>query len=452
MLRPGGLFIVSTPARIVYSARGEHFNASHLSEVAEPEFGSFLRANFANAIMLSQRSLLGSVIAAPDGGGPWRSYERRAPEYVEATSGLARASYLIGLASDAALPPVYSSAYIDRRSVDEVLRDFTRAPGPEARADEYGRERDAARAAPAYAEQAAERLARTKAEARGAKGDTPDAIWALQSQVSRLSEHSDNLAWELARAYQRPWRPIKHFISCYLLAALSAVSAPFSGQAAARFAQSAQKRSPARFDKFFGANLDAVESDGNLLHTAGAPPASKTTKERARSTAPALPTPRPVKQEPTLWYYIGDTLDWLDAHSQLTGVGRVSTELLFASRRNSGSTKVWPCIFGQSPSGLVEMTDAERLIFLAQKSGLAIEEANVEILGPSLRTPAVQNQGTTFSSLVLSGRRPSPTCSNILRVGKSISVLLYMISSLSKTQKLSGMNISDHFRVGWLPP
>ena len=100
VLRPGGLFIVSTPDRRVYSARGEHFNEFHLLELTEPEFEFFLHANFAHAKILSQRAILGSVIAAPEGGGPWRSFERRAPQSIEASSGLARAPYLVGVASE----------------------------------------------------------------------------------------------------------------------------------------------------------------------------------------------------------------------------------------------------------------------------------------------------------------------------------------------------------------
>ncbi len=134
---PADLFIVSTPDRRVYSARGEHFNEFHMLELTEPEFESFLHANFAHAMILSQRAILGSVIAAPEGGGPWRSYERRAPQSIEASSGLARAPYLIGVASDAELPDVASSVYIDRRGAGEAVQGAQRAEAAEARAAEF---------------------------------------------------------------------------------------------------------------------------------------------------------------------------------------------------------------------------------------------------------------------------------------------------------------------------
>src|SRR6202011_5470820 len=57
-------------------------------------------------------------------------------EYIEANSGLARAPYLIGVASDADLRQVASSVYIDRRSAQEAVHGVQRARAAEARADE----------------------------------------------------------------------------------------------------------------------------------------------------------------------------------------------------------------------------------------------------------------------------------------------------------------------------
>ena len=46
VLRPGGKLIISTPERVVYSARGEPVNKYHLLELSVAEFYSLLRANF----------------------------------------------------------------------------------------------------------------------------------------------------------------------------------------------------------------------------------------------------------------------------------------------------------------------------------------------------------------------------------------------------------------------
>jgi GT2 family glycosyltransferase len=40
---------------------------------------------------------------------------------------------------------------------------------------------------------------------------------------------------------------------------------------------------------------------------------------------------RPPSPNPISWFYVGDTLEWLDAHRHLTGVGKVTTEILAAA-------------------------------------------------------------------------------------------------------------------------
>jgi ubiquinone/menaquinone biosynthesis C-methylase UbiE len=174
VLRPGGTFIVSTPDRSIYSGRLESFNQFHLLELVEAEFEALLRTHFAHVVILYQRAILGSVIAATQKGGQWRSYERRATEYIEASSGLSRSPYLIGVASDADLPHVASSAYIDRRGVGEVILQFMRAP-------ELERERDAARAAQAEAERERDAARAAQAEAERER----DAARAAQAEAER---------------------------------------------------------------------------------------------------------------------------------------------------------------------------------------------------------------------------------------------------------------------------
>ncbi len=77
--------------------------------------------------------------------------------------------------------------------------------------------------------------------------------------------------------------------------------------------------------------------------------------DRPQALLPAeQQTRRIVKQNARLWYYVGDTLDWLKVHAHVTGVGRVSTELLFAALQ--GERDVSPCIFGESQSSLLPVT------------------------------------------------------------------------------------------------
>ena len=141
VLRPEGLFIVSTPDRAVYSAAGTNPNPYHIHELTEPELRILLQVRFAHLCVLAQRPVLGSVLAAQD-AKTWRSYERRGAEIVEATNGLARAHYLVAIATDGALPEVSSSVYLDRRSIHDVMHAVLRLPAAEHERDEAGKRLD----------------------------------------------------------------------------------------------------------------------------------------------------------------------------------------------------------------------------------------------------------------------------------------------------------------------
>ena len=124
VLRPGGRLIISTPDRTIYAA--QHFNQFHMRELSYLEFESLLRSKFANVVISHQRAILGSLITFPEVIGSWRSYERRDPEHIEASNGLSRAPYLIGIASNSELPPLPSSAYVDLRSAWEAANALVR--------------------------------------------------------------------------------------------------------------------------------------------------------------------------------------------------------------------------------------------------------------------------------------------------------------------------------------
>ncbi len=139
VLRPGGLFIVSTPDRNVYSALDRDPNPYHVQELTPPEFGRLLQAHFARFEIFYQRPILGSVMVS-QGLGDWRSYERRSADILEATDGLPRADYLIGVATDGEMPPLFSSTYIDRRRVHALVEELERLPPISARAAELAQE------------------------------------------------------------------------------------------------------------------------------------------------------------------------------------------------------------------------------------------------------------------------------------------------------------------------
>jgi O-antigen biosynthesis protein len=170
VLRPEGVLLVSTPDRHVYSARGQPVNRFHVLELSQPEFATLLSNFFIHYRILRQRTLLGSVMASPEAGGEWRSYDRRAADVLEAMSGLSRAFYLIGVAGDGPLPAVGESIYADNQSVDDLIA--------------------AARALPQLREESALALASEQEKLRLVRSDLESALASLREEIrqARLKE------------------------------------------------------------------------------------------------------------------------------------------------------------------------------------------------------------------------------------------------------------------------
>jgi O-antigen biosynthesis protein len=112
-----------------------------------------------------------------------------------------------------------------------------------------------ASAADLVAELDATRAAKAKAEERAAQfeADLVSAVAARESTrslVAHLVGERAYLAGQLTRTYHRPWRPLKSALNYRLLITLSAASRPISRPISARFASSAEKYNPTRFDRF----------------------------------------------------------------------------------------------------------------------------------------------------------------------------------------------------------
>ncbi|MGE0223341.1 MAG: class I SAM-dependent methyltransferase [Acetobacteraceae bacterium] len=118
VLRPSGLFIVSTPDRETYSPSDQPSNRYHVRELSRREFEDLLQGHFPHIAMLSQRPLLGSVVLADAGSaGKPLVFERRFERF-EACAGMPRAPYLIALASAEPLPTPPHSVFIERSDID----------------------------------------------------------------------------------------------------------------------------------------------------------------------------------------------------------------------------------------------------------------------------------------------------------------------------------------------
>ena len=155
------------------------------------------------------------------------------------------------------------------------------------------------------------------------------------------------------------------------------------------------------------------------------------------------PVLRPIEQTPQFWYFIGDTLDWLDMYPHLTGVGRVSTELFFVSHHRALEISVLPCVFGRSSSRLVNASAVEKLKYLIEKSGWGVDGATIENEGPRSReTGSPQsNDHVFFNGLVW-----TPTFTDLFkhlaRRGIHFSVLVHDIIPI-ESRELVG---EEYFR------
>ena len=160
VLRPEGMFIVSTPDRDVYSPAGSAANPFHVHELSRLEFVALLRGTFGHVRLAQQRVMIGSALLGETGSAaPPLVFERRGQTHFEACIGLPRAPYVVAVASDREPPPLPPSLYVDRGDI----------------------ETDHARA-----QDLAGRLERAQAEQAQTRAQTQAALSQAQAELSQL--------------------------------------------------------------------------------------------------------------------------------------------------------------------------------------------------------------------------------------------------------------------------
>ena len=114
ILRPGGLFVISSPDSEVYSYPGSPVNPFHRRELTRDEFKGMLCAVFPNTCFYSQRALIGSALTIDAPSHGVITFERRSEDYIDAVRGLPRAPYLVAVASARSLDEPCQTIYIDQ--------------------------------------------------------------------------------------------------------------------------------------------------------------------------------------------------------------------------------------------------------------------------------------------------------------------------------------------------
>jgi SAM-dependent methyltransferase/glycosyltransferase involved in cell wall biosynthesis len=124
VLRESGTLILSTPDRDIYSPPDQPSNPHHVRELTRREFHALLQQSFLCTRFFSQRAMLGSAILA-DEALPRAElplvFEQRGEEQIESSRGLARATYLICIASNAETPAIPESLFVYRSGVQKFF-------------------------------------------------------------------------------------------------------------------------------------------------------------------------------------------------------------------------------------------------------------------------------------------------------------------------------------------
>ena len=127
VLRPGGLLVLSSPERDIYSPPDHGCNPHHIHELTRREFYALVRKHFPVARFFGQRAMLGSAIV-PDEPLPRADlpvvFEQRGPNQVESSHGLGRATYLICIASEVEVGPLPESLFVFSGNIDRVFREI----------------------------------------------------------------------------------------------------------------------------------------------------------------------------------------------------------------------------------------------------------------------------------------------------------------------------------------
>ncbi|MBX6385488.1 MAG: glycosyltransferase [Microbispora sp.] len=417
VLRPGGIFIVSSPERDIYSPAGQQPNPYHVRELTRSEFGALLAGSFRHVSMYAQRPLLGAAIMAeapPAGAGPLLTFERRGDQHFECSTGLSRPLYLIAVASDAPFTGTVGSLYVQSDNVEAILSQIesSRAEAEDLRqrflnlSEQAEIWRQQVLSGNAHAEELRERLRHSEAEAE-----------ELRQQVLRSEAEAEELRQQLmashaaqaalhqtiseltARAHHAELR-----YNAVLQSASWRVTAPLRGIAARhpaimgrlhgfvarhptmwRLAVRALRRSWRIATLRFG-RIEPVPALSEPQPNPGEPVPAPGEPQPEPAPSP-IASPPLLAGQPRLWFFLGDTINWLSAHHHVTGVGRVTAELFFASLGDKSAGRAVPCALAGNPSGLGSISLRDSVAYLASRVASRTAEEFLKARDPEPAPP-----------------------------------------------------------------
>lgn len=146
-----------------------------------------------------------------------------------------------------------------------------------------------------------------------------------------------------------------------------------------------------------------------------------------------------VTRGPLRWYYVGDTIEWLSHHSHLTGVGRVTSEILLSGLYEEDKAFV-PCVKDSTGAGLARLVDQESMSKIAHASGYVVDDiagvddsATLDDLGACY---PVRGDHVVFAGIVWNAS-DAILFSSLKERGVTISVLLHDIIPVTNPELVS---------------
>ena len=136
VLRPDGLFLISTPDKRNFSDLTGHRNSFHVKELYRDEFFSLVQKHFTNCAAYEQRLAFGSVVAAGDGqAATSRKLDFYSGDHnaVTRSDSLVRPTYHLALASNGPLLALTTSLFDGQIVLDRWISDSDRIEPLESR-------------------------------------------------------------------------------------------------------------------------------------------------------------------------------------------------------------------------------------------------------------------------------------------------------------------------------